>query len=126
MSIVNAEMESFFCKFSLLANYGVNANLTFDVSDGKVIVNLKADLGFLIAPEESKHHASSNSRVTKPSRVRRRHRRAAERAAKLEPNNNDFNDVTTTPPGTQLCLILPQLLTFRVIDQNKSCKCILG
>ena len=26
--------------------------------------------------------------------MRRRHRRAAERAAKLEPNNNDFKDVT--------------------------------
>ena len=29
------------------------------------------------------------------------------------------------PPGTQPCLILPKLLTFEVIHQNKSCLSIL-
>ena len=30
-----------------------------------------------------------------------------------------------TPPGTQLCLILPKLITFQVNHQNKSCLSIL-
>ena len=32
---------------------------------------------------------------------------------------------TTTPPGTQLCLILLKLSTFQVNHQNKSCLSIL-
>ena len=49
MSVVHAEMESFLGKFSLLATYGVDANLTFSSSGGKVSVDLKADLGYLKA-----------------------------------------------------------------------------
>ena len=91
MAVVHAEMESFISKFLLLAQNGVNTSLSFDSNDGKVTVNFKAELGFLNPPTKSKHHADS-SHVTKPSRVRRRHRRKAERAAKTESNNNDVQE----------------------------------
>ena len=71
-------MKSFLSKFSLLATCGLNANLTFDSSGSSITVNLKANLGYVNAFMATK--SCKNSGSSKPSRIRRRQRRKAERA----------------------------------------------
>ena len=88
MSVVHAEMESFLGKFSLLATYGVDANLTFSSSGGKVSVDLKADLGYLKACNLQRN------RPYKSSRIRRRQRREAARALNKEV---DRTETLSTP-----------------------------
>ena len=78
MSIVHTEMETFLSKFSLLVTYGVDTNLTFESKGGKISANLRADLGYLNA------FFSPSHRPSKPSRIRRRQRRAAERTLNKE------------------------------------------
>ena len=74
MAVVYTEMESFLSKFSMLATNGIDAVLTINCSGGKVSTNLKADLGYVNAS------FSPKNRPAKPSRLRRRQRREAERA----------------------------------------------
>ena len=88
------EIQSFVAKFQQLANDGVNANLNFNCTRGNVFVNFAAELGHLnVQPpplpahdhvrnlnmSKSPSFSPNYRRISKPSKIRRRKRRAAER-----------------------------------------------
>ena len=69
------EMHSFVAKFNQLAGCGINSCLSFNSYNGKLFVNMTAEIG------DSPHQASSQAvpprqyENVKPSRIRRRKRR---------------------------------------------------
>ena len=68
-------------KFKTLCHLGRSTNLTLSSNAGKVLVNLRVDLGVL--PHEVLGHPPKQSR-NGPSQLRRRERRAAARKADAE------------------------------------------
>ena len=70
------EMMSFIDKFNQMASFGFQANLNFSCADGRISVQFCADLGCLDPyPTESYQKQTRD----KPSKVRRRQRRAESR-----------------------------------------------
>ena len=98
MTAMFCEMQSFMWKFSQLLNYGSDANISFSCVNGRVQVNLVADIGSN-RPEHYRSEASgrnfTNSQL-KPSKIRRRNRRRAARS-----KQNLQVDVNTGDIGLQ-------------------------
>jgi hypothetical protein len=69
------EIDSFVRKFKTLSEAGSNASLTVSSNAGKVVMNLRVDLGVLGQQDQHPHHPSQPRNG--PSQQRRRDRRAA-------------------------------------------------
>ena len=85
MATSTTEISSFISKLTQLASCGFRANLTFDCCDGRVIVNLNADLGRVDLPP-----TTFQQPYNRPSQVKRRLRRKKAR----ENTNKDKSEVT--------------------------------
>ena len=75
------QFHSFVGKFVSLWQSGLDASLHIDTKDGEAHVNLRVGLGQAPLPPHQVHHLPRSSR---PSRLRRRERRAAARSAPAE------------------------------------------
>ena len=89
------EISSFTTKFAQLSSCGFRANLNFSCSEGKILVNLNAELGCadFTAPEPPS--APFSFRHVKPGKVRRRQRRRREQAKKACDSENFIENVAT-------------------------------
>ena len=87
MASVHYEMHSFLTKLSQLNNCGFNANLHFNCYEGRIYVNLNADLGFFPQNDWSETWNTAERKMAKPSRIKRRLRRKQTMDSKC--NNSD-------------------------------------
>ena len=87
-----AEMQSFMWKFLTVCDIGYSANLSFDCYNGKISATLKTELSAL--SEEPLLR-----KFQKPSKIRRRKRRQAIRAA--EASRIVTEDLPFTPPSSK-------------------------
>ena len=71
MSNVHYEMNSFLTKLSQLNNCGFNASLHFNSYEGRIYVNLNADLGHFLQNDWNETWNTVQKRMSKPSRIKR-------------------------------------------------------
>ena len=77
----NFELATFINEFMRLNSSGINSKLELQSYYGKVYVNINAELGFVSPTPTSVSPLASSAKCYKPSRVRRRKRRAAKEHA---------------------------------------------
>ena len=105
------QMEFFVLKFHELACIGVNANLNFNCSNGKVFATFAAELGQAnpqhfptilknVYTSEFPKQPNQTS-VIKPSKLRRRKRQKEERDSALEDSSSSADNISqdSTPDG---------------------------
>ena len=93
-----AEIDSFILKFKNLQYAGKKATLTFEAENGKALVSLKAELGYLSPPD----HLLPTRPVTRlhrsPSYFRRQERRRQAAQAAVGPDGEQAGQATVTIP----------------------------
>ena len=75
MFTVPNEMNSFMMKLSQLNSCGFNACLQFNSFEGRIYVNMSADLGCNVQNDWSETWHNVEKKMWKPSRIKRRLRR---------------------------------------------------
>ena len=87
MFTVPNEMSSFMMKLSQLNSCGFNACLQFNSFEGRIYVNMSADLGCNVQNDWSETWHNVEKKMWKPSRIKRRLRRKNTNGTSL--NNSD-------------------------------------
>ena len=90
MMAADTEIESFLTKFKCLCSSGINASLNISSSQGKAIVTLHAEIGFLTKPTNVPHTGTPVVKHRSPAYHRRIARRHATR--QFTDNINSSNE----------------------------------